>query len=76
MQLILCDFTCLLHKYLCSDIILHGTMSKLHIYIDLMYHALLGCTEVCLSCNGLYVMCEGLPVMHEGSVCHMPWLQL
>ena len=32
-----------------SDIIPHRTMSKLHFYMDLMYHTLLGHAKVCLS---------------------------
>ena len=36
------------------------TTSKLHFYIDLMYHVLLG------QAKGLSVMCEGLPVMCKG----------
>ena len=54
------------------DIIRHQTMSELHLYIDLTYHALLGHAQVCVMHNGLYVMCKGLPVMCKGSVCNVP----
>ena len=54
------------------DVIPYQTMSELHLYIDLTYHAHLGHVKVSLSCNGLYVMHKGLPIMCEGSVCHAP----
>ena len=62
------QLTCILHKYMFSDVIPCGTTLKLHICIDLTYHALLGH-------EGLPVIHEGLPVMWE-LVCHVPQLQL
>ena len=41
-----------------SDMIPHGTTSKLSFYLDLMYHALLGHMKVCLSCAKVCVMCH------------------
>ena len=56
---------CALHNYMFSDVILCGTMSKLHIFVDLTYKAYESCKGLPVICHGLYVMHEGLSVMQR-----------
>ena len=55
------QLNCILHKYMFSDVIPHGTMSKLDFYMFLTYHMLLGCVKVFQrsACHA-----KGLSVMH------------
>ena len=53
------------------DVIPCLTMSELHLFAALTYHALLSHTKI-VTHHGRYVMCKGLPVMYEESVCHTP----
>ena len=49
----------ILHKYMISDVMSCGILSRLCFYMDLTYHALFWL------CKGLPAMCEGLPAMCE-----------